>query len=79
MVFTCICCGVIQYITPNVNKSCSLCLQEAAHTVTATIVERSNNKGLKGLLQYAIYTVTGSSPVCKWSCLEFRMQDEFRV
>jgi len=64
MVFTYIYCEVIQHVGPNVNKNCSLCLQEATHTVTTTVVERSNNKGLKGLLQYAIHTVTGNSPVC---------------
>ena len=57
MVFTCIYCEVIQYVAPNVNKNCSLCLQEATHTV-------SSNKGLKGLLQYGVHTVTENSPVC---------------
>jgi hypothetical protein len=28
------------------------------------VVERSNNKGLKGLLHYGVHAVTESSPVC---------------
>jgi hypothetical protein len=64
MVCICIYCEVIQYISPTINKNCSLCLQEAARPFTATVVERSNNKGLKGLLQYGIHTLTESSPVC---------------
>jgi hypothetical protein len=64
MVFTCVYWEAIQYIASNVNKNCSLCLKEATHTVTATVVERSNNKGLKGLLQYGVHAVTESSPVC---------------
>jgi hypothetical protein len=64
MVCTCIYCEVIQYIAPNVNKNCCLSLQEVTRTVTATVAERSNNKVLKGLLQYEIHTVTERSPVC---------------